>query len=106
IFRIAGGVGIGLASNVSPVYIAEIAPAEMRGRLVSLNQLTIVIGVLLAQCGNWVIGSYGDRQDTRSLATVSAGSGAGSRAEFAKAFIAKYGPRLRAEKVDEFMKEH
>ncbi|AJR04511.1 sugar porter family MFS transporter [Siansivirga zeaxanthinifaciens] len=53
VYRIIGGIGIGLASNLSPMYIAEIAPANMRGRLVSLNQLTIVIGILAAQLVNW-----------------------------------------------------
>ena len=53
--RIAGGAAIGLASNLSPMYIAEIAPAPLRGRLVSANQLTIVIGILLAQLINWRI---------------------------------------------------
>jgi MFS family permease len=48
-WRILGGVAIGLASNLSPMYIAEIAPAQMRGKLVSINQLTIVIGILAAQ---------------------------------------------------------
>ncbi len=48
-----GGVAIGLASNLSPMYIAEVAPAPMRGKLVSINQLTIVIGILLAQVINW-----------------------------------------------------
>jgi sugar porter (SP) family MFS transporter len=52
-WRILGGVAIGLASNLSPMYIAEIAPAQMRGRLVSINQLTIVIGILAAQMLNW-----------------------------------------------------
>ncbi|MDE3066923.1 MAG: sugar porter family MFS transporter [Verrucomicrobiota bacterium] len=56
-WRIVGGSAIGLASNLSPLYIAEVAPAEARGRLVSLNQLTIVIGILLAQFVNWRIGS-------------------------------------------------
>ena len=55
VYRITGGVGIGLASNLSPMYIAEISPAAMRGRFVSLNQLTIVIGILLAQIVNWQI---------------------------------------------------
>ncbi|MBN1464925.1 MFS transporter, partial [candidate division KSB1 bacterium] len=54
-FRILGGMGIGLASNLSPMYIAEVAPAAMRGRFVSVNQLTIVIGVLSAQTVNWLI---------------------------------------------------
>lgn len=53
--RILGGIGIGLASNVSPMYIAEIAPAKHRGSLVSINQLTIVIGILAAQITNWLI---------------------------------------------------
>ncbi len=55
LFRILGGIGIGLASNLSPMYIAEISPASMRGRFVSLNQLTIVIGILAAQLINWQI---------------------------------------------------
>ncbi|HSQ76835.1 MAG TPA: sugar porter family MFS transporter [Bacteroidota bacterium] len=54
-WRILGGVAIGMASALSPMYIAEIAPARMRGRLVSLNQFTIVIGVLGAQLVNWLI---------------------------------------------------
>jgi sugar porter (SP) family MFS transporter len=55
VFRLVGGIGIGLASNLSPMYIAEIAPAEIRGKLVSVNQLTIVIGILAAQVANWLI---------------------------------------------------
>ncbi|MEZ2346823.1 sugar porter family MFS transporter [Terriglobus sp. RCC_193] len=54
-WRIVGGIAIGLASNVSPLYIAEISPADLRGRLVSLNQFAIVIGILLAQIVNWRI---------------------------------------------------
>jgi sugar porter (SP) family MFS transporter len=54
-FRILGGVAIGMASNLSPMYIAEVAPAHIRGRLVSTNQLTIVIGILSAQIVNWLI---------------------------------------------------
>jgi MFS family permease len=45
-WRIVGGVAIGMASNLSPMYIAEVAPAHMRGRLVAINQLTIVFGIL------------------------------------------------------------
>jgi len=54
-WRIAGGTAIGMASNLSPMYIAEVAPAAVRGKLVSINQLTIVIGILLAQLDNWLI---------------------------------------------------
>ncbi|MEI7954626.1 MAG: sugar porter family MFS transporter [Verrucomicrobiota bacterium] len=53
--RLLGGVAIGIASNLSPLYIAEIAPAAMRGRLVALNQLAIAFGVVAAQVANWAI---------------------------------------------------
>ncbi|REE02214.1 sugar porter family MFS transporter [Marinoscillum furvescens] len=55
IYRLIGGVGIGLASTLSPMYIAEISPAELRGRFVAINQLTIVIGILAAQITNYLI---------------------------------------------------
>ncbi len=55
VFRLLGGAGIGLASSLSPMFIAEVSPAEMRGRFVSINQLTIVIGILAAQIINWLI---------------------------------------------------
>jgi sugar porter (SP) family MFS transporter len=55
LWRIVGGIAIGLASNISPMYIAEVTPATLRGRMVSVNQLTIVLGVLAAQLVNWVI---------------------------------------------------
>jgi sugar porter (SP) family MFS transporter len=54
-WRILGGCAIGLASGISPMYIAEISPARLRGRLVSLNQVAIVFGILLAQVVNWLI---------------------------------------------------
>ena len=53
--RFLGGIGIGIASGLSPMYIAEVAPASIRGKLVSLNQLTIVLGILGAQITNWLI---------------------------------------------------
>ena len=53
--RFAGGVGIGVASGLSPMYIAEVSPSSIRGRLVSLNQMTIVLGILGAQVTNWLI---------------------------------------------------
>jgi MFS transporter, SP family, xylose:H+ symportor len=55
VWRIFGGFAIGLASGISPMYIAEISPARLRGRLVSLNQMAIVLGILLAQVVNWLI---------------------------------------------------
>lgn len=55
VYRLIGGIGMGIASTVSPMYIAEIAPEHIRGRLVSIQQLNIVIGILLAQLINYVI---------------------------------------------------
>jgi sugar porter (SP) family MFS transporter len=72
LWRIAGGAAIGLASNLSPMYIAEVAPAQTRGRLVSLNQLTIVIGILLAQFVNWRIGSLHPLPDQPSAEQIAA----------------------------------
>lgn len=54
-WRIAGGVAIGMASGLSPLYIAEIAPASSRGKLVCLNQVAIVLGLLGAQIVNLMI---------------------------------------------------
>lgn len=53
--RFFGGIGIGIASGLSPMYIAEVSPSEIRGKLVSLNQMTIVLGILAAQIVNWQI---------------------------------------------------
>ena len=55
IARFIGGVGIGIASALSPMYIAEVSPTEIRGRMVSLNQMTIVLGILVAQVVNLLL---------------------------------------------------
>ncbi|MBR5829748.1 MAG: sugar porter family MFS transporter [Tidjanibacter sp.] len=54
-YRIIGGVGIGIVSIVSPIYISEVSPAKVRGTLVSLYQLAVTVGFLLAYLANWVI---------------------------------------------------
>ncbi len=53
--RFVGGIAIGIASGLSPMYIAEVSPEHIRGKLVSLNQLTIVLGILAAQVVNYLI---------------------------------------------------
>lgn len=58
--RLVGGIGVGMASVLSPLYISEISPAKVRGRLVALYQLSIVVGILLAYFSNWyLIGGQG-----------------------------------------------
>lgn len=54
-YRIIGGIGVGMASAICPMYIAEIAPANIRGRLVSLNQFAIIFGMLVVYFVNWGI---------------------------------------------------
>jgi sugar porter (SP) family MFS transporter len=60
--RILGGLGIGMASMLSPLYIAEVAPARIRGRMVSLNQLAIVSGMVVVYYVNSMIAGLGDNQ--------------------------------------------
>lgn len=59
-YRIVGGIGVGLASMLSPLYIAEIAPAKNRGKLVSMNQFAIILGMLVVYFVNYFIASQGD----------------------------------------------
>ncbi|HEV2679589.1 MAG TPA: sugar porter family MFS transporter, partial [Rhodanobacter sp.] len=59
LYRILGGIGVGLASMISPLYIAEIAPPDERGRLVTLQQIAIVTGILLVYFVNYFIASQG-----------------------------------------------
>ena len=79
IFRIIGGMGIGVASALSPMFIAEVAPKQYRGRFVSFNQLTIVIGILAAQIINLTIADfvshhYTPKEVTASLKKIEADS--------------------------------
>ncbi len=60
IFRLIGGLGVGASSVAAPAYIAEIAPAAQRGRLVALFQTNIVIGILVAFVSNYLLGGIGD----------------------------------------------
>ena len=62
IYRILGGVGVGIASMISPMYIAEIAPANVRGKLVSFNQFAIIFGMLLIYFVNYFIAQQGNEQ--------------------------------------------
>jgi SP family xylose:H+ symportor-like MFS transporter len=62
IYRIIGGIGVGIASMISPMYIAEIAPANVRGRLVSFNQFAIIFGMLVIYFVNYFIAKQGNEQ--------------------------------------------
>jgi MFS transporter, SP family, arabinose:H+ symporter len=69
-FRITGGLGVGIASMLSPMYISEISPAARRGRLVSFNQLAIVIGILLAFISNALLVDTGENNWRWMLAVM------------------------------------
>ena len=57
--RLIAGIGVGMASMLSPLYIAEIAPAKIRGRMVAINQLTIVLGILITNLVNYSLRNEG-----------------------------------------------
>jgi sugar porter (SP) family MFS transporter len=69
--RLAGGLAIGLASVLTPVYIAEISPPKNRGTLVSLNQLAIVIGILFAYLVSWQMARFGENSWRWMLAVAA-----------------------------------
>jgi sugar porter (SP) family MFS transporter len=70
VFRFIGGIAVGTASMLSPMYISEISPAAKRGSLVSLNQLAIVIGILVAFFSNYILVSVGDNNWRWMLAVM------------------------------------
>jgi MFS transporter, SP family, xylose:H+ symportor len=106
------GWAIGIASNVSPTYIAEVSPAPWRGRLVTLNQLTIVVGILAAQIVNWLIARPVPDGATSEIIRMSWNGQFGWRwmftavtvpslAFFVGAFLIPESPRWLARKGDE-----
>jgi sugar porter (SP) family MFS transporter len=58
--RLMAGIGVGMASMLSPMYIAEVSPAHLRGRMVAINQLTVVIGILVTNLVNYSLRNSGD----------------------------------------------
>lgn len=74
IFRFIGGVGVGSAAMTSPLYIAELSPPRIRGRLVSLNQFAIIFGMLVIYFVNYFIAGYGAKQDERRAAGMATGA--------------------------------
>ncbi|MBW8688287.1 sugar porter family MFS transporter [Chitinophaga sp. B61] len=59
-FRFVAGIGVGMASMLSPMYIAEVSPAHLRGRMVAINQLTIVTGILVTNVINYTLRNQGE----------------------------------------------
>lgn len=72
IWRVVGGVAIGIASVIAPAYIAEVAPAEYRGRLASLQQLAIVLGIALSQLVNYALAAFAGGSASGMLGPIQA----------------------------------
>ena len=74
VYRIIGGIGVGLASAVGPMYIAEISPARIRGTMVSCNQFAIIFGMLVVYFINYMIrGNLGETSEAVQAAMVEIG---------------------------------
>lgn len=105
LFRLLGGMGIGLASNISPMYIAEVSPAEVRGKFVSLNQLAIVIGILAAQLVNLGIGHFGTLVDGRRWDARRGLPSADQQRASVEKFITSHAPKIDPGVVSEFVRK-
>jgi len=105
IFRIIGGLGVGAASMSSPMYIAEISPARIRGRMVSVNQFAIVTGFLVVYFVNYLIGGYGDGIDRRLIKEHTAQHGTKLNVQAVTTFINWLGPKIDSEEVRSFLIE-
>jgi len=106
LWRMAGGLAIGLASNLSPMYIAEVSPAAVRGRLVAMNQFAIVMGILMAQSANFFVAAYGTDLDARAVQAHAARHGAALDARRVAEDLAWQVPQKdRPALVAEFMRE-
>lgn len=103
VFRIVGGLGVGAASMTSPMYIAEIAPARIRGRMVSINQLAIVSGMLVVYFVNYFIAAYGTALDEQSVAEYVITHGPALEAEFVERFVVEQGLQIERDDVEAFV---
>jgi sugar porter (SP) family MFS transporter len=88
-YRILGGLAVGAASMISPMFIAEVSPGHLRGRMVSINQLTIVLGISLAYYSNYFLLSLGEN----SWRWMFAAEAAPSLLFFAMLFFIPESPR-------------
>ena len=105
VFRFIGGIGIGAASITSPMYIAEITPFRIRGRMVSLNQFAIVSGILIVYFVNYFIADYGQTRDKRIVDAYVARHGAALGASAAREFLQGKIPALVSRQVEQCLIE-
>jgi len=105
LFRLLGGLGVGAASITSPMYIAEIAPSRIRGRMVSLNQLAIISGMLFVFFVNYVIAGHGQAIDRRTVAAHAAENGGTLNPAFVRTFLQARVPKMIDRQIEQFLIE-
>ena len=106
IFRMMAGLGVGAASITSPMYIAEVTPARIRGRMVSVNQFAIVTGFILVYFVNYFIAIYGSQWMDRDRIAATAALAGDAQARSLSDFIAgklKYSEKVGPEEFDGFL---
>lgn len=106
VYRIIGGLGVGAASITSPMYIAEISPARIRGRMVSVNQFAIVFGMLVVYFVNYFIGAYGTSLDRPIVERYVAKHGSLVDAPVVGKLVAKFHVAIENHVIEEFLAEH
>jgi MFS family permease len=105
IFRVVGGIGIGAASIISPMYIAEVTPFRIRGRMVSLNQFAIVLGMLIVYFVNYTITEHGFAVDQRAVAAQVAKHGTALDKKFVDKYLTDRIPAMIAWQTEQFLIE-
>jgi MFS family permease len=105
VFRFIGGIGIGAASITSPMYIAEITPFRIRGRMVSLNQFAIVSGMLIVYFVNYFITAHGLARDERLVDAYIAQHGPALDATFVRTRLETEIPGMVDQQIEKFLIE-
>jgi len=103
IYRIIGGLGVGAASLTSPMYIAEVSPARIRGRMVSINQFAIVSGMLVVYFVNYFIAGFGQLRDGPTVEGIVAEHGTAVDRQIVPRLIARYYLEVKPEAVEAFL---
>jgi len=106
VFRIVAGLGVGAASITSPMYIAEISPARIRGRMVSVNQFAIVFGILVVYFVNYFVAGYGTAVDQPLVDQYVRQFGTAVNTRVVTELAAKHYARVDPRALDEFFAEH